>query len=326
MVATTSSSSLTVRAVTATFAPSSANASAIARPMPRPPPVTSATRFFSFAMTCFLSCFFFSRLCFSWFRIGTSAGNFTGARSRQGLGKESIMPASAWKQLLAGWPWFRGDGRYPLAAYSEFMPPPRLGRRAYCGPDSFLVSEDDSCGWRVMEYEEHFELRPGLETLAQQIVGALVHLGRGTPAHGISRLKLTDNAYWPAELAEHAGKLPHERYILLMPLALARTQDDKGRLRWTLFGGSEQGPARAFWRGFFTSPRREVPEEKALGFVRRLLHTAYGEPLDADLRRTGFRILPLGDDIAFPYWRENPLPVWTKPYIWSGRPPVRGVK
>ena len=25
------------------------------------------------------------------------------------------MPASAWKQLLAGWPWFRGDGRYPLA-------------------------------------------------------------------------------------------------------------------------------------------------------------------------------------------------------------------
>src|SRR5262249_61317168 len=99
-------------------------------------------------------------------------------------------------------------------------------------------------------------LRPGLEALAQQIVGALVHLGRGTAAHGISRLKLIDNAYWPAELAEHAGKLPHERYVLLTPLALARTQDDKGRLRWTLFGGSEQGLARAFWRGCITSARR----------------------------------------------------------------------
>ena len=33
-------------------------------------------------------------------------------------------------------------------------------------------------------------------------------------------------------------------------------KDDKGRLRWTLFGSSEQGPARPFWRGFFTAPRR----------------------------------------------------------------------
>ena len=46
--AATASSSAPVRALTATCAPSRARASAIARPMPRPPPVTSATRSESF--------------------------------------------------------------------------------------------------------------------------------------------------------------------------------------------------------------------------------------------------------------------------------------
>ena len=35
------------------------------------------------------------------------------------------MTLSGWKQLLDGIPWFRGAGSYPIAAYSEFMPPPR---------------------------------------------------------------------------------------------------------------------------------------------------------------------------------------------------------
>src|SRR5262245_6175574 len=128
------------------------------------------------------------------------------------------MPASAWRQLLAGWPWFRGAGRFPIAAYSEFMPPPRLGRKPYGGPDSFLVPERDPHGWRVTEFEERFELRPGLETLGHQIVSALVHLGRGQNAHGISKAKLIDNPYWPDELAERAGKLAHERFVTLLPL------------------------------------------------------------------------------------------------------------
>src|SRR6266550_1231501 len=181
------------------------------------------------------------------------------------------MPMPGWKQLLAGWPWFRGEGSYPVAAYSEFMPPPRLGRKAYTADDLLLHDERDPLGWHVTEYEEAFELRPGLDRIAHQIVGALVHLGNGRPAHGIAKPKLTDNPYWPPELAEQAGKLNHERYIVLMPLALSRTQDDKGRVRWTLFGGSEQGPARGFWKGFFTAPKRELPEEQAVAFIRRLL-------------------------------------------------------
>ena len=72
-----------------------------------------------------------------------------------------------------------------------------------------------------------------------------------------------------------------------------KTQDDKGRVRWTLFGASEQGPAKAFWRGFFTAPREEWPVERSLDFIRRLLVAAYGEdPAQlADLRRAGFRVM-----------------------------------
>ncbi len=91
------------------------------------------------------------------------------------------------------------------------------------------------------------------------------HLGCCDPAHGIARKKLDGNPYWPDDL-ETSGAPPQERYVLLLPLALSKTQDDKGRVRWTLFGGSEQGPAKAFWKSFYSAPRREVPRR----VVRRI--------------------------------------------------------
>src|SRR5207247_5692315 len=140
----------------------------------------------------------------------------------------------------------------------------------------------------------------GLELLGRQILRALIHLGHGDTAHGISRGKLTDNPFWPENLAAAAGHLKHERYIVLLPLALSRTQDDKGRVRWTLFGGSEQGPAHAFWRAFFTAPKKEMPAEAARMFIRSLLQAAYGanEADVADLQRAGFRVLPHEDGAA----------------------------
>src|SRR5437588_7791843 len=132
------------------------------------------------------------------------------------------MPAAGWKQLLAGAPWFRGPDKYPIAAYSEFMPPPRLGRKAYDDfVDPVLFHPEDRWGWHITEYEEALELRPGLENVARQILGALVHLGRGQPAHGIARKKLHGNPCWLEELAAQAGKIPHERYVVLLPLALS---------------------------------------------------------------------------------------------------------
>ena len=228
--------------------------------------------------------------------------------------------------MLDGAPWFRGEGKYAIAAYSEFMPPPRLLLKPY-GNAPCLFEDDDPWAWPITEYEEAFWLRPGLDKIAHQVLGALVHLAHGRPAHGLSKGKLQDNPYWPPQLADNVHRLRHEHYVTLLPLSLARTQDDKGRVLWTLFGCSEQGPARAFWKSFYTSPRKEVPKEQALGFIRRLLHTVYAEPMEklADLREAGFRVLPEGDEPLVDFWREGPLPEWTRRFLQTSGPP-RAVK
>jgi hypothetical protein len=238
------------------------------------------------------------------------------------------MSATGWKQLLAGWPWFRGEGRFPLPAYSELMPPPYLVRKPYGGWDLCLLRDDDPHGWPVTEYEEALALRPGLVSIARQLLRRLVQCGRDPHRHDIAHGKLVDNPYWSLDLARQAAGLKGERYVLLLPLALSRTLDDKGRVRWTLFGGSEQGPARAFWRGFFTAPDREAPAAEGLDFFRRLLRAAYAVPdkeLD-DLHRAGLRVLPQGDDVPCPWWREGPLPSWAEPLLWEPGRSLRGVK
>ncbi|HEV3021766.1 MAG TPA: hypothetical protein VGX76_04845, partial [Pirellulales bacterium] len=237
------------------------------------------------------------------------------------------MAVRGWKRLLGGAPWFDRPGSYPIAAYSEFMPPPRLGLRAYGSRDPLLFQDDDPWGWSVTEYEQTFELEPGLRLLAHELLGALRHLGHCETAHGIARNKLVDNPYWPDELCK-SGAPPSERYIVLMSLALSRTQDDKGRVRWTLFGGSEQGPSRAFWRSFYSDPGTELPAEDGLNFFRRLLHWAYGEPVEGlhDLAQAGFRILPCRDEAPIAQWREQRLPSWTEQLVCpKGRIP-RGLK
>ena len=237
------------------------------------------------------------------------------------------MADQGWKRLVAGHPWFTGPDSYPIPAYSEFMPPPRLGQKAYGRRvDNLLFDERDPWGWRVSEYEQAWELTPGLEHLAEHLLKTMRHLGRREPAHGIARNKLADNPYWPKALADR-GAPDHERYVVLMPLALARTQDDKGRVRWTLFGGSEQGPGRAFWRSFFTAPRKEAPQQQAMAFFSRLLSGAYGERAAdaAGLHKAGFRIFA-SPQPALPHWNEEPLPKWTDEFRWSTRQQLRGVR
>src|SRR5262249_38986663 len=233
------------------------------------------------------------------------------------------MAPSGWKRLREPAACFRGDGRYPIPAYSEFMPPPLLGCKPYGAIDTALFADDDPFGWRINEFEERLELRPGLEQLCRQMLRALIHLGHGDPAHGIAHGKLKDNPFWPENLAAAAGKLKHERYVALLPLALSRTQDDKGRVRWTLFGGSEQGPARAFWRGFYHTPTAEHSVE-AEGFFEQLLATVYDDPVHfGELHAAGFRFLPMGAGTG---WDEGPLPRWTAPLILQPRESLRHVK
>ncbi|MGH7224868.1 MAG: hypothetical protein ACRELF_16720, partial [Gemmataceae bacterium] len=199
--------------------------------------------------------------------------------------------------------------------------------KPYHGYEVNELDENDPWGWPVSEWEEARQLRPGLEHIAEVIVHGLVELAHGRPAHGFSRTKLAGNPAWPPPLV-HKGPLAHERYVTLLPLALSKTLDDKGRVRWTVFGASEQGPARAFWRSFFTAPRRQAPAELGESFLRRLLHTVYDIPLEqlTDLRKAGFRILPMDNHLAWPHWREEPLPAWTKPYLWAKNQSPRGVR
>jgi hypothetical protein len=148
-------------------------------------------------------------------------------------------------------------------------------------------------------------------------------LGRGEPEYRIAGHKgrnLENNPYWPHELQDRAGKFAQERYVVFLPLALSRTQDDKGRVRWTFFGSSEQGPEQAFWKGFYSAPGQEKPEQDALAFFGKLFSSAYGEPITdrTALRTRGFRILPTKPDPRFPYWREENLPSWTRPFIVDG--------
>ena len=99
--------------------------------------------------------------------------------------------------------------------------------------------------------------------------------------------------------------------MLLLPLALSITQDDKAHLRWTLFGNSEQTPAHAFWKGFFAAPDRRFPAEQAKDFFRDLLAKAYEEPRERlhEPDKAGFRILASAIDETLPGWTSGISPV-----------------
>ncbi|HUL31229.1 MAG TPA: M28 family peptidase, partial [Thermodesulfobacteriota bacterium] len=217
----------------------------------------------------------------------------------------------------------RREREYPIAAYSEFMPPVRLGCRPYLERVDGFFSDEDPLGFPVTEFEEAFELCPGLENIAHQVLAALHHAARGDPAERLSKGKLTNNPYWPPELARQVGALRHERFVVILPLALSLTQDDKGRRRWTFFGGSEQGPFRPFWKSFFASPGKEIPPERAMDFIKTLLSAAYGEPSEklVDLLQCGFRIFVEDGD---PHKALRPL--WTSAFIWTREMPLQGVK
>jgi hypothetical protein len=180
------------------------------------------------------------------------------------------VPRKGWRELLEGAPWLE-NGEYPIPAYSEFMPAPRLGMKPCGSIDPTLFRDDDPYGWTITEIEETSELQPGLHHIAQQLLAKLQKLGRGE-AHGIAKKKLNGNPCWATSLRAPAS----ERYVLLLPLALSRTQDDKGRIRWTLFGASEHGAARPFQQDF--------------AFIERLLFDVYGEH-----STNGFRQYESGD-------------------------------
>ncbi len=235
---------------------------------------------------------------------------------------------SAWTKLTDEPDWCRGAEAFPLTAYSEFLPPPWMSQKPYGTAAGLPDVRADDCGWVVGEHEEEVELWPGLEFLARELLAEVMRLGKGELTRHLSRVKLRNNPYWPSNLAARAGRLGHERYVLLAGVALSRTQDDKGRVRWTLFGSSEQGPGKAFWRGFFRSPTEELPREEGVAFFAELLSRCFEVPeaLALDPFAAGLRILPTGRDAPCRFWDEGKLPSWATEFLWKQRSGLEGVR
>jgi hypothetical protein len=226
-----------------------------------------------------------------------------------------------WKKMLKGHPWFNCDGCYPITAYSEFMPPPLMGRKPLGEIDRMLFSDDDPFGWYITEMEEEYELRPGIEHIGHQVMNNIIKLGRGLTEHyihGHEGENLKGNPYWPSELASKAGTLAHERFVTILPLMLSRTQDDKGRIIWSLFGNSIHDPETAFWKNFYISPGVEIAEDESVSFFTSILSLVYKVQCSdtRTLLDAGFRILKSG---------VSP-PEWTKPFVINNHSSLSGVR
>lgn len=237
-----------------------------------------------------------------------------------------------WGKFLQGYPWFNEKHPYPLKAYSEFMPPLRTGINPYDGTTyPWVFREDDMSGWQVPEIEEEYHLKPGLQDTGLQILEHIVQLGKGIlPVHlaGHRKRNLLNNLFWPEGLASHKATLHHERYVIFQPYSLSKTKDDKGRVCWTFFGASEQGPEKAFWKSFYEAPGKELPESFFITFMQWVFQYAYGIRLKdtGHLSSLGFRILPSGDTFPFEYWQMKKLPSWIKKYLISDRDEPDNVK
>ncbi len=199
-----------------------------------------------------------------------------------------------------------GGVSFPLPAYSEFMPAPWIGLKP-CDPvrahASATHGASDDRSLDITEYEQAHDLGPGLPMLAERILHELARLLRGKP-HALSQALLHDNPAWPAALAEAAaaGRFAEDEIVTLLPLALSRTQDDKGNQRWTFFGHSHLGPAAAFWRSY-QGDDQGGDEARFRGLVAWCGEELTGLLVDGD---------GLGEDLA--------LPTFARPLLLGARP------
>jgi hypothetical protein len=119
----------------------------------------------------------------------------------------------------------------------------RLGEARIAGDDH---------GWRITAREATHELEPGLAALAAALAPALAAvLDDDAHTRGLSRDLIAGNRYLP-DVALPAARAA---LIAVVGVALSRTQDDKGRVRWTLLGASDLGPARRSGPVFHRGPR-----------------------------------------------------------------------
>ncbi|MCX6258298.1 MAG: M28 family peptidase [Bacteroidia bacterium] len=186
--------------------------------------------------------------------------------------------------------------KFRLPAYSEFMPSPVIDCNDHVFTDHDIFSDDNLNGWNITEMEEELELKPGIENIGTQVMQHLIKLGKGLPEYhigGHGNQNLTNNPYWPDDLAKNAGKLKNEQYIVFLPMMLSRTQDDKGRVRWTFFGNSIDDPEQVFWKCFMAEASEEIRERNFITFISQILEETHHVKVSdrSQLSGIGFRIL-----------------------------------
>jgi hypothetical protein len=217
-----------------------------------------------------------------------------------------MSDAQGWSSIEREAAAFHGvsGARFPLPAYSESMPPPYVGIKPYAphraaAPATAAATDEGSLD--VTEYEQALELEPGLDHVAERVIVELGRLVRGE-GHALSHTLLDGNPAWPAELAEAAragtfarGPAAAAPLAIILPLALSRTQDDKGNVRWTLFGASHEGASTPFYRSF--GPDAEADPEATRARFHALCAWAAGDPA---LQRGAVAIVADPSEVAGP--------------------------
>lgn len=196
------------------------------------------------------------------------------------------MPLRGWRKLVGSMPSRWKQGEFFIPAYSENMPAPYIGVKPYLNRDTDFFSLKDAFGWPVDPGEWQTQLLPGKSQIARQLHTGMEALAWGKSSQGITKTKLTQNPAWPDVLQQAAkeGTLLHEKLVCFSTIALSKTQDDKARVRWTLYGSSQMEPEEVFWRSLHQ-------QKSATSFFQQLLATVYGETTK-NLHKAGFRILP----------------------------------
>src|SRR5262249_55190520 len=107
------------------------------------------------------------------------------------------MARAGWSKLIPPPGDFQGSDAFRIDAYSEYVPPPRVGWKPY-GPvpvNQYVFSADDAFGWQVHEFDEALELQPGLHQIARQLLTQLKRLQDGNPDTDLPRHLSRNNCF-----------------------------------------------------------------------------------------------------------------------------------
>lgn len=187
----------------------------------------------------------------------------------------SVLTAETPVETILAPAGFAPEAKYPIRAYSEYMPGPRVGVLPYEArtiPRATLLRESrwaslfgDTKGdkFLVPLLDERTQLQPALQHLAEHWLTDLRQLETGQgDTRGIHGSVLKDNPYYVATQVK--GKLP---LVSFTSLTLSRSQDMDGKNPWTVYGGMDLVPGAdeetIFWKS--------LPNGKGVEWIEALL-------------------------------------------------------